>query len=44
MPLWARNGVGKSTLMKIIAGIYMPDSGSFKLMGAPDLYFFSDLT
>ena len=27
------NGAGKSTLMKIIAGIYTPDSGSFKLKG-----------
>src|SRR6202012_408368 len=27
------NGAGKSTLMKIIAGIYAPDSGSFKLKG-----------
>jgi inositol transport system ATP-binding protein len=27
------NGAGKSTLMKIIAGIYRPDSGSFHLRG-----------
>ncbi len=27
------NGAGKSTLMKILAGIYTPDSGTFKLRG-----------
>ena len=32
--LMGENGAGKSTLMKIIAGIYTPDSGSFKLRGA----------
>ena len=31
--LMGENGAGKSTLMKIIAGIYTPDSGSFKLKG-----------
>jgi ABC-type sugar transport system ATPase subunit len=31
--LMGENGAGKSTLMKIIAGIYTPDSGSFKLRG-----------
>ncbi|MDE3176889.1 MAG: sugar ABC transporter ATP-binding protein [Pseudomonadota bacterium] len=31
--LMGENGAGKSTLMKIIAGIYSPDSGSFKLKG-----------
>ena len=31
--LMGENGAGKSTLMKIIAGIYQPDSGSFKLKG-----------
>src|SRR5947209_9064352 len=31
--LMGENGAGKSTLMKIIAGIYAPDSGSFKLKG-----------
>ncbi len=31
--LMGENGAGKSTLMKIIAGIYAPDSGSFKLRG-----------
>ena len=31
--LMGENGAGKSTLMKILAGIYTPDSGSFKLRG-----------
>ena len=31
--LMGENGAGKSTLMKIIAGIYTPNSGSFKLKG-----------
>jgi inositol transport system ATP-binding protein len=31
--LMGENGAGKSTLMKIIAGIYQPDSGSFHLRG-----------
>ena len=31
--LMGENGAGKSTLMKIIAGIYTPDSGTFKFHG-----------
>jgi ABC-type sugar transport system ATPase subunit len=31
--LMGENGAGKSTLMKILAGIYTPDSGVFKLRG-----------
>ena len=31
--LMGENGAGKSTLMKILAGIYTPDSGSFRLRG-----------
>src|SRR6204780_5594861 len=31
--LMGENGACKSTLMKIIAGIYTPDSGSFRLKG-----------
>ncbi len=29
------NGAGKSTLMKLLSGIYVADSGSFRLNGAP---------
>jgi inositol transport system ATP-binding protein len=31
--LMGENGAGKSTLMKIVAGIYTPDSGNFRLRG-----------
>ena len=31
--LMGENGAGKSTMMKIIAGIYTPDAGSFRLKG-----------
>ena len=33
--LLGENGAGKSTLIKVLGGIYKPDSGAISLNGAP---------
>jgi inositol transport system ATP-binding protein len=38
LALMGENGAGKSTLMKIIAGIYQPDSGEIHLRGKPVVF------
>ncbi|WP_296262445.1 MULTISPECIES: sugar ABC transporter ATP-binding protein [unclassified Pseudomonas] len=38
LALMGENGAGKSTLMKIIAGIYQPDTGEIRLRGKPVVF------
>src|SRR5262245_6944530 len=33
--LLGENGAGKSTIVKLLSGLLTPDSGSFRLFGAP---------